>query len=427
MDWSIVFMPVVTLITAQLTALDLGKFRFRNKKLFIILLIQLIVQVTICAAILLLFGYDAYVYSFFICMEIPAIVTLLFISRRRDFRDFFTVLITVFLSFTVSIPSLWLSQVIGGKGNYYWYNIIRIVIFPFIFFFLHKFIRTRYIQIQDELEKGWGVFSILPLIACFVMYYQFIIYGNSGDFSDVVVNCILIVLMLGAIFTVFNYVLRQLHEKYQLQEQRRILAMQNKAQLDQFELQREAAEKSNRRWHDLRYGTQQLIELLEAGNIETAINYLKEQRGEGPIGKVLYCMHPVVNSMLCLWAERARKAEIEMEIKAVVPEHLEIEPMELSSLFANAIENAYEACQCMPSESARFIKVHTQYQNGRLVIGITNSCLPQLPFENDMPVSSKKGGGIGTRSIAYTVERFGGTKFFEEKNGVFTARFVLNV
>jgi hypothetical protein len=39
----------------------------------------------------------------------------------------------------------------------------------------------------------------------------------------------------------------------------------------------------------------------------------------------------------------------------------------------------------------------------------------------------KKGGGIGTRSIAYTVERFAGTKFFEAKDGVFIARFVLNI
>ncbi len=427
MDWSIILMPVITLVTAQITVLDLGKFRFRSKKLYTILFLELVFQVTICAAILLLFGYDAYVYSFFFCMEIPAIITLLFVSKRRDFRDIFTSLITVFISFAISIPSLWLSQVIGGKGNYLWYNLIRIIIFPFLFLLLHQFVRARYIQIQDELEKGWGVFSILPLISCLVMYYQYVIYSHTGDFSDVVVNCIFIILMMTAVFLVFNYVLTQLHEKYLLQEQRRILAMQNKAQLDQFEQQRESSEKSNRRWHDLRHGTQQLIDLLEDGKVDTALEYLKEQRGEAQVEKITYCMHPVVNSMLCLWAEKAKRAGISIEISTDIPEQLMIEPLELSALFANAIENAYEACLRLPLEVNKFIRVQAFYKTGRLAIGITNSCLPEVPFENDMPVSMKKGGGIGTRSIAYTVERFAGTKFFEAKDGIFTARFILNI
>jgi hypothetical protein len=427
MDRSIIFMPVITLITAQITGLTLGKIRFKAKKLFTILALELIIQVVICAAILLIFGYDAYVYSFFFCMELPAIITLFFVSKRRDFRDFFTVQITVFISFTISIPSMWLSQLISSEGYYLRYNIIRIIIFPVLYLFLFKHVRTRYIQIQDELEQGWGIFSILPLIACIVMYYQYLIYSRSGDFSDIVVNCIFIILMMAAIFMVFDYVLKQLHERYLLQEQRRVLAMQNKAQLDQFEQHLEAAEKSNRRWHDLRHGIQQLIELLEVGDVELAIDYLKEQRGTDQIMKVTYCMHPVVNSMLCLWADRAQKAGIDIELVTDIPERLKIEPLELSALFANAIENAYEACQRLPDEATKYIKVQAHYHGSRLAIGITNSCLPEIPFEKDMPVSMKKGGGIGTRSIAYTVERFNGTKLFEARNGVFTARFVLNI
>ena len=427
MDWSILLMPVITLVTAQITVLDLGKFRFQTKKLYAIVFLELIIQVSICIAILLLFGYEAYVYTFFFCMEIPAIVTLLFVSKRRDFRDFFTALVAIFISFAISIPSQWLSEQIGGKENYLWYNIIRMTIFPLLFLFLHKTVRTRYIQIQDELNQGWGVFSILPFLACLVMYYQYVIYSRSGDFSDVVVNCTLVILMLVAIFLVFNYVLTQLHEKYLLQEQRRILAMQNKAQLNQFEQQREAAEISNRRWHDLRHGTQQLIELLEVGKIEIALEYLKEQRGEVQIERINYCMHPVVNSMLCLWVEKVKKAGIHMEINTDIPEQLMIEPLELAALFANAIENAYEACLRLPSEAPKYIKIQTNYKSGRLAISMINSCLSEIPFEKDMPVSMKKGGGIGTRSIAYTVERFAGTKYFEAKEGVFTARFVLNI
>lgn len=425
MDLSIALMPIITLITGQFIVLDLGKFRYPAKKLFAILTIEFIVQMALCITILLLFGYDKYVMTFIFCMDIPAILTFLFVSKRRDFRDMFTVLVTVFISLAFSIPSMWLSQQL--HGGYLWYNLFRVIIFLVLFILLHKFVRKRYIQIQDEQDKGWGVFCILPLIACLLMYSQYFIYIRSGDFSDIFLNCIFLIVMMATIFMVFDYVLRQLHEKYLLQEQRRILDMQNKAQLEQFEQQREAAEKSNRRWHDLRHGTQQLIDLLEDGKVDEAIHYLKEQRGEEQVPKINYCIHPVINSMLCLWAERAKRAGIEMDIQTVIPENLKIEPLELSALFANAIENAYEACLRLSPEMPKFIKIQARYNNGRLAIGITNSCLPDIPFDHDMPISEKKGGGIGTRSIAYTVERFEGTKFFEAKDGIFTTRFILNI
>jgi hypothetical protein len=101
--------------------------------------------------------------------------------------------------------------------------------------------------------------------------------------------------------------------------------------------------------------------------------------------------------------------------------------MELSALFANAFENAYEGCLRLGNGTHKFIKAEAQYNGKRLAIGFTNSCLEDIHFEDDMPVSDKINGGIGTRSIAYTVGRFHGTKYFGVKDGVFTARFVLNI
>lgn len=425
MDLSIVFMPVVTLFTGQLIVLDLARFRFARKKLYKIVALEFILQVLLSAAILLVYGYEAYVLSFFFCMELPAILTLFYASRRRDFRDLFTILITVFLSLSFSIPSMWIAQYIGG--SYWWYNLIRIGLFLVIFYLLHKHVRQRYIQIQEDLEHGWGIFCILPLIACFSMYSQYLNYSRNHSFSSVMANCAMIILMMGTIFAVFNYVLKQLHEKYLLQEKSRILEMQNRAQLAQFEQQREAAEKLNRRWHDLHHSVQKLIELLEDGEVETALGHLKEQRGAEQVINESYCMHPAVNSMLCLWAARSRKAGIRMELGVDLPEALSIEPMELSALFANAIENAYEGCMRLPENEERYIKVEAHWKNRRLAIGITNSCLTDIPFDGDLPVSMKQNGGIGTRSMVYTVERFLGSYYFEAKKGVFTARFLLYI
>lgn len=424
MDISTVLTPVITLVTAQITVLELGRLR-KAKKINLILLMELILQTILCGAILIHYGLEVYAKCFFFIMDVPAFLTFYWLSARRDFRDVFTVLVTIFISFTISLPSIWLSRLIGG--GYSWYNLIRVVIFLVLIILVHYRIRERYRQIQDEMKQGWGIFCILPIIGLLILTYQYLAYINTGNIFHIAMICFFILLLMMAVFFVFNYVLNQLHDKYLIQEQQRILTMQNKAQLEQFERQREAAEISNRRWHDLRHNTRQLIELIEAGQVDQALEYLKEQIGMEQIPKMVYCMHPAVNSILCLWAERCGKAGIDMEVLTDVPDQLSIEPMELSALFSNAVENAYEACIKLGDDIKKFIKVEARYNGKRLAISVVNSCSNEVVFEDDMPVSSKVGGGIGTRSMAYTVKRFSGTKFFEAKDGIFTARFILNV
>jgi ERCC4-related helicase len=88
----------------------------------------------------------------------------------------------------------------------------------------------------------------------------------------------IIILAMFAVFLIFLYIFNQLHDKHLLQEQQRILALQNKAQKEMFDLQNMMAEKANRRWHDFRFQTNHLIELLEMGGTQAALEYLKENQ-----------------------------------------------------------------------------------------------------------------------------------------------------
>lgn len=425
MDYAAFLVPIVTLITAQITAMDLARFRFPWKNMFVILSIQLVVQALISGSILFFLGYDVYVRWFILIVDLPAFLVFLYVSARRDMRDVFTVMITIFINIVISIPAAWASQLLGG--GYDWYNLIRIVLFVFIFFVLHFFIRKRYLELQDVLEKGWGIFSIQPAIGLILIYNQYLQYGINEVSIQMLLNCALISFLILIVFWVLYYVFKQLHEKHLIQEQKRILAIQNKAQLDHFEQQKEMAEMTNRRWHDLRHSMQELIDLLEAGDVDTAMTYLKEQRGMADVPKTNYCLHPAVNSILCLWAERSRREGIEVELRMDVPEQLTIDPLELSALFANAFENAYEGCLRSSEGTVKFIKAEARYNGKLLAVGFTNSCVGNIKFENGMPVSGKSGGGIGTRSMAYTVQRFRGNISFTAEDTVFTVRFVIKI
>ncbi len=425
MDYSAILVPLITLVISQVLIFDLARLRFPREKLALILITELVVLVLISSAVLMFGGLAVYARWYVLIMVVPAFSLFFYTSKYRDARDMFTVVTTIFLNFLISVPAMWLARYYGS--GYVFYNLVRIALFALMFLFIHLFFRKYYLNAQEEILKGWGIFSILPVLGSVVLYYSFVQYGQKGSYIEVLYSTSATIVLMGSVYVVIFYMFQQLHEKYMVQEQRRMLAMQNKAQLDQHIMFMEAAEKTNRRWHDARHTTQTLIELLESGKTETALVHLKEQMGMGVLTKEEYCRHPAVNSILCLWAERTRKENILLTIAANVPDSLEIEPVELSALFANAIENAYLACLELPSDTERFIKVESQYNGRRLAIGITNTCKAFVSFDHDMPVSSKEGGGIGTRSMVYTVKRFHGAYTFSAEDGLFSTRFVLNV
>jgi len=424
-DYSAVWVPLITLIIVQAFVLDLSRFRFSRKKLILIIAIEFVVLVVISSAVLILAGLAMYARWYVLIMVVPAYATFFYTSKYRDARDVFTIVTTIFISFFISTPAMWFARF--HENGYGSYNLVRLVLFTIVSLCVHIGFRKYYLLAQEEIDKGWGIFSILPLLGSVVLYYSFVQYGRKRSFTDVLYVSTATIVMMASVYWVIFYVFQQLHEKYLVLEQKRTLAMQNKAQLEQHILFKEAAEKTNRRWHDLRHNTQMIIELLEAGDTHTALGYLHEQMGMIGITKVEYCQHSAVNSILCLWAERSRKEGILLSVEANVPQNLEIEPVELSSLFANALENAYFACMELPNEVVKYISVEAHYNGKRLAIGITNTCKEDVGFEDGMPISSKEGGGIGTRSMVYTVKRFYGAYTFSAQDGLFFTRFVLNV
>jgi sensor histidine kinase regulating citrate/malate metabolism len=229
------------------------------------------------------------------------------------------------------------------------------------------------------------------------------------------------------IFITFFYIFHQLHERNLLQEQQRILALQSKAQWGMFEYQKQASDMTNRKWHDFRFHSNNLIELLEEGKIDMALTYLKEQQILDIPENVEYCKHSSVNSILLFWAGRVQKAGISINIKTEIPQILNIDPMELSALFANALENAYDGCECLPENCAKYISIEADYKGERLTVMITNSCQNDIFFHDDLPVSQREGGGNGIRSMQYIAKRHKGTAFFNASDNQFTFRTVLYI
>lgn len=99
-----------------------------------------------------------------------------------------------------------------------------------------------------------------------------------------------------------------------------------------------------------------------------------------------------------------------------------MDPVDLSSLFGNAIDNAIESVSKEDIEAHRVIKLNVSGKDSFLGIHIENYCGTEVSFKNGYPVTGKddkENHGIGLKSIKYVAEKYGGCVNIEYADNIF--------
>ncbi len=196
-------------------------------------------------------------------------------------------------------------------------------------------------------------------------------------------------------------------------------------------------ENTRRMRHDLRFHYNSLNDMLEQGKLDEMRDYLsKLSDAAARRMNETYCRNMTVNGLLQYYVGLARDEQIRCEVRAECGE-IQIEPVDLTVLFGNIIENAINACRKCTGD--RWINVQIGTVHGSLAIEISNSCSEvRLSrhsqtkdgfFSAEDFLSDRAGGGYGLRSIASTAQKYGGSarfRFNSEKK-TFTSQVRLNM
>ena len=101
-----------------------------------------------------------------------------------------------------------------------------------------------------------------------------------------------------------------------------------------------------------------------------------------------------------------------------------MDAIELSTVFANALENAIHGCQALAADKRRLSL--TCVCSPSLMIEIANTCDETAIFDTSgIPVSTRSGHGTGTRSIAAFAQKYDAWTSYEMKDGWFTLQIAL--
>lgn len=292
---------------------------------------------------------------------------------------------------------------------------------------VQHFVRDLYRSIQEKIESGWVVYSLLPIAGNAFVLVCFLLYRHLEVYMVLTLSGIAFLFAFISLGTFF-YFFKRLYESVNLEADVRLLRSQQQIQEKLEKERRENENKERRIRHDQRHFYQVMIDELDCGEVDEVREKLVRLRGDSLVPDFDYCKNLTVNSILKVWSYRAQDQGIDIQIRADVPEKLDVDSMELGSLVSNLLENAYEACLRLErSERQRFIDFKMTYRKGKLICQIKNSSRDDVSFDSSgLPASQKHGaGGIGTRSARTSVERYGGQIRYSLADGVFTTRFIL--
>ncbi len=126
---------------------------------------------------------------------------------------------------------------------------------------------------------------------------------------------------------------------------------------------------------------------------------------------------------------------IDFEIDGVIDGGLDMKPVDVCNIFANAFDNAIEACEKLPETNNRWVKLLVKKTDNFLDIVLTNSTLSKkngIPadqlFEGVGRKTSKKDKnlhGFGTQNMMSSLEKYEGMLKANEEDNVFTLSILI--
>ncbi len=397
--------------------------RYTKRKTVVVTVIGMGLWLVLHAVILVWKGPTVLTRWVFFTGTLPSFLFFWVMSNQRDGRFLFTFC----LCDTLSAEILMITNLIDVNlfgGEFISMFVLRLALFPLLEVFAYKKLRPILTEVQKSVRTGWYGFAAVTV----VFYLALLIIGGEpsllGSKKMLPINLLLCLLMPLMYWNIFQALRRQ-QKLYELAEQDNILKMQVSNMQQRLAQFAEADEKFRIERHDMRHRLHTIDEILQRQELAELKSYIHSAQEKLEATAVKrYCANPVLDAVLLSYFRAAERLGIEVKYSLAIPENLNVDMAELSTVFANAIENAVNACKGLEKER-RVIEVRA-VSHPQFIFQIVNPYEGRVELdERGVPITRVVGHGFGTRSIIAFCEKHGAFYEFDAKDGIFTLRIVL--
>lgn len=399
------------------------EYRCTRRTFRITATILFLVLSTVCLWIFFTQGIAAMGQWGVLVASIPTLIFFFVMSRQRNARFIFIFCFSDTVCMWINLASALIDYAAGGGGIVT--LVLRLVSFPLLEYVVWRWVRRPFLEISRMVQKGWMLFAAMTgicyLILVMLSVYPTAIFDRPEDIPLAVMVLVLIALSYGTIFWV------QFEQFYVLeaQEHQRILEAQTVMMSRRMEDIRRTEDAMRIERHDMRHHFQTIAAFAQNGDSAAVLDYVgKSQEKLDSIAPKRYCNHPILDAVLANAASQAEQMGITTEIAVILAEELPVDVLELSIVFANALENAIQAVRELPKDRRRI--VCKSVIRPRFIIEISNPYKGTVTFdEQGFPIAEKQGHGIGTRSIVAFAEKYHALCLFRAENGWFKVQIAI--
>ncbi len=339
--------------------------------------------------------------------SVPSGIFFLYLAKNKGGGRFF---FSFCFSVTIAMEIIVITNILDWLSpwdNYIVMFLTRLVAYPLAEFVAFHYLRRDYEALQRTLPRGWWGFSAITSLFYLSLILETTVPTVVTERPEYLPQVILILILMPCSYTCIFTCLRQQYMKAEAERTSTVLELQTSMMAERVADMDSRDEDLRLLRHDMRHTLGILSQMLECGKYDEALEYIRgtsDAVSREP--QETYCSDPVLNATFSYYFRKARAAKIPVEhnIKLALPEN--VETAELSTVFANALDNAINACQALP-EDKRYIKCRC-ISYPKLMFAITNPYSGQIKLDCEgLPVTDKPGHGLGVRSIAACCRKHG--------------------
>ena len=368
-------------------------------------------------------GFVTFLRSAVFTVSLPGVAAIYMAADTSIPRHIFKCLSQLLLSLYLIISMTLLNTLLGG--SLLSSAILLFFAYTAMIFLEFFFLRTYFLDMIEIITKGWGILTLIPssfLLFVMVLVLHPVHYTQNPSF-------VILFYMTGSVILIIYYaVFQYLRTQYQYQmdeQNREILEVQMQGIKKHAEDTKRNAEEVRRIWQDTHRMLSGIAALAREGNAEAILSFVAESSALNPLtAPAHYCSDPILNATLTAYLSRAENSGITIDLHLAIPEILPVDSAELSICFANALENAIKACEELPRNERKIIlrcihkpafmfEIENPYK-GRITVGRIG-----------LPISTKTGHGLGTRSIMAFCEKHNAFYDFSAEGGWFRVMITL--
>lgn len=255
--------------------------------------------------------------------------------------------------------------------------------------------------------------QIFSILYCVLTLHEMLQSGMMLSLWDVLLLCALIFSNIAMVFY-----LEWMQQALAAQQESERQEQQYQMQLQYYQRLHESQEETRALWHDIKKYLHaiQTVRDIQDEDCTAALIRQADQAAE-KIEPVADVGNYVINAILDNYLMQSRKLHVQVQLDALLPDTLDISPIDLYVILGNTLDNALEACQLLP-EDRRWLHIKLRYRGKTFFYQTEN---PKMAGAQTKKSGSRHGYGL--KNIRRSVKKYSGQVVIEETD----ERYILTI